>query len=203
MKTEIRQLSDAILQICKETRVWRVEAMESVKFHPGASAAIMESDENQNEIIREMNSSLLLSMEMMCASGDAIERKEAEGAKKAPGRRFTDPELIARGILYDVFLQATRWDNKYDFNADPLAAPECNVFDTHCHIDRLFGKRVGADRFNDLRNSGNRFYKKFEGCITSFCDPQHVEVRYIYLGDCLTTLDLLKFHTISNIIYLF
>ena len=110
--------------------------MESVKFHPGTSAAIMESDENQNEIIREMNSSLLLSMEMMCASGDAIESKEAEGAKKVPGRRFTDPELIVRGILKDVYLRATRWDNKYDFNADPDAAAECNVFDSHCHIDR-------------------------------------------------------------------
>ena len=135
MKTEIRQLSDAILQICKETRVWRVEAMESVKFHPGTSAAIMESDENQNEIIREMNSSLLLSMEM-CASGDAVESKEAEGVKKAPERRFTEAEKIVRGILRDVYLKVTRWDNKYDFNADPDAAPECNVFDTHCHIDR-------------------------------------------------------------------
>ena len=135
-ENRIRQLSAAILQICKETRVWRVEAMESAKFHPGTSAAIMESDENQNEITREMNSSLLLSMEMMCASGDAVERKEAEGAKKAPGRRFTEAEKIVRGILRDVYLRATRWDNKYDFNADPLAAPECNVFDTHCHIDR-------------------------------------------------------------------
>ena len=124
------------MQICKETRVWRVEAMESVKFHPGTSAAIMESDENQNEIIREMNSSLLLSMEMMCASGDAIERKDAEDAKKAPKKGFTEAELIARGILYGVYLRATRWDNKYDFNADPDAAAECNVFDSHCHIDR-------------------------------------------------------------------
>ena len=110
---------------------------------------------------------------------DADGGGSAEGEKKTPKKALTEAEKIARGILWDLFCQITRWDRKCDFNSDPGAAPESNVFDSHCHIDRMFGNHCGA-RFKELRNSNNRFYEKFEGCITSFCDLNWIEVHIIY-----------------------
>ena len=172
-------------QFCNPAKKPRVEAMASETFLPGTLAAIMESDEDKDEIAREMTSSLLLSMEMS-ALGNAPDSKGAgDGSageqKKTPKKPFTDAETIARGILWDIFCQATRWDRKCDFNADPDEAPESNVFDTHCHIDRTFGYGGGdySDRFRYLRAGkkfGSKFYAKFEGCISSFCDLDQIEV---------------------------
>ena len=107
-------------------------------------------------------------------SGDAVESKgAAEGEGEAPERVFTDAERVARGILWDVFCQATRWDGAYDFNADPNAAPERNVFDTHCHLDKILDPQWlrGTDLpFEDFRKTHEKYYEKFEGCITIFMD---------------------------------
>ena len=89
--------------------------------------SIMESD----EIIREIISMEMLSREM-CTDGGG----SAKGEKKTPKKRLTEAELIVRGILWDIYLKVTRWDQKYDYSADPHTAPESNVFDSHCHIDR-------------------------------------------------------------------
>ena len=168
-------------QFCNPAKKPRVEAMASETFLPGTLAAIMESDEDKDEIAREMTSSLLLSMEMS-ALGNAPDSKGAgDGSageqKKTPKKPFTDAETIARGILWDIFCQVTRWDRKCDFNADPNSAPESNIFDTHCHIDRIYGSRTCGNKFQILRNNYTRIYDKFEGCITSFCDLNFIVVR--------------------------
>jgi len=133
---------------------------------PGTLSAIMESDED-----REMGK-----------SGDAVESDggSAEGEKEALKKPLTEAERVVRGILWGLYRQATRWDRKYDFNANPHSAPESNVFDTHCHIDRLFGPKLYHEWFpyfrkNIVTKSRGAYYAKFEGCITNFCDLDFIE----------------------------
>ena len=154
-------------QFCNPAKKPRVEAMTNETCLPGTLSAIMESDED-----REMGK-----------SGDAVESDggSAEGEKEAPKKPLTEAERVVRGILWGLYRQATRWDRKYDFNANPHSAPESNVFDTHCHIDRLFGPKLYHEWFpyfrkNIVTKSRGAYYAKFEGCITNFCDLDFIEV---------------------------
>ena len=68
-------------QFCNPAKKPRVEAIANETFLPGTLAAIMESDEDKDEITREMNSSLLLSKEMRASGGlDATAEKAASSA---------------------------------------------------------------------------------------------------------------------------
>lgn len=49
-----------------------------------------------------------------------------------------------------------------------------NVFDSHCHLDRLFGDFIQEPQYYQKFKSQNAdiLGKTFEGCITSFCQPK-------------------------------
>jgi hypothetical protein len=60
------------------------------------------------------------------------------------------------------------------YTTDPNMAPEANIFDSHCHLDRVFqaSQRVDPDAFEKfIKSNYKNFGAKFEGCITVFCDP--------------------------------
>ena len=67
-------------------------------------------------------------------------------------------------------------DFPYPF--DPEQAEQRNIFDSHCHLDRLLspkgrfnGERQPFTRFKQDPANWPEFGSKFSGCITSFCDP--------------------------------
>ncbi|XP_059092958.1 putative deoxyribonuclease TATDN2 isoform X2 [Tigriopus californicus] len=51
---------------------------------------------------------------------------------------------------------------------------ERNVFDSHCHLDRLFGDLVLKPKYFQTfkRENAAIMGETFEGCITSFCQPR-------------------------------
>ena len=58
--------------------------------------------------------------------------------------------------------------------ANPSKAREKNIFDSHCHIDRILGKGVGKPGAltRMIATDPGNFGPKFEGCISVFCDPR-------------------------------
>ena len=134
------------------------------KFAKSNLTTIMETDERERVVPGPREAS---------ESGDAVDSK---GAAEEEGEKFTEAELVVRGILWYVFRQATRWDGAYDFNADPNAAPERNVFDTHCHLDKTLDNKWFKENnlpFEEFKKMHGKYYEKFEGCITIFMDLAH------------------------------
>jgi hypothetical protein len=64
---------------------------------------------------------------------------------------------------------------------DPNNARLINIFDSHCHFDRVFNywKRAQDDTplASLTEHFPEAFGKKFEGCIAVNCDPRRWKVR--------------------------
>ena len=102
-----------------------------------------------------------------------------------------------------VFEPKAKASSRHDFvkttsyDPDPSRVPDRNIFDTHCHLDRLFlsyksRTKLGITeslpafmkRFKALRFLKDRFPAafgpKFEGCISNCCDPDTWRDRDLY-----------------------
>jgi hypothetical protein len=76
-------------------------------------------------------------------------------------------------------------------NSDPNMAKLANIFDSHCHVDRIYNywnhRKVGYPIENLSRKFPEVFGSKFEGCIAVNCDPRLWRVRIFKLTCFLPT----------------
>ena len=107
------------------------------------------------------------------ADGDDVKRKRKEARD------------VVRDILLSVVYRAVRRaaykTARFSYNVDPEASHRENIFDSHCHLDRVWAKMKMRKCCSDvarpcssLRMNPKLFHEfgsKFEGCISVFCDP--------------------------------
>ena len=76
-----------------------------------------------------------------------------------------------------------------DFQGLNSLRKEANLFDSHCHLDRVFEK-LGYDSRNGfyrrdasgplecLRRDYSKLFEKFDGCINVITSPEHFKKKY-------------------------
>ena len=77
-------------------------------------------------------------------------------------------------------LKENKWCNVKTSNLNPNDALVTNIFDSHCHLDRIYSYWKHAKVPNPLENLSQKFPavfgSKFEGCISVNCDPRNWKV---------------------------